>query len=486
MSNATPEDISPPKLFVSYSWSNPTHEQWVLKLAQELAELDIHVIIDKWDLKEGYDAHAFMERMVTDPEIKKVMLVSDEVYAAKADGRAGGVGTETQILTPQLYGKTEQDKFVAVLPEKNAEGKPFLPTYYSSRIYIDLSEPDTYAAEFERLVRWVYDKPVDKRPERGKRPAFLDEDENAISLGTSAQFRRVIDALKNEKGYASAALEEYFDTFTQNLERFRITEFESEYDDAIVASIEAFTSYRNELIQLFNVICQYAPTEENTQKLHDFFEKLIPYLNAPLNRGSYQSWNFDNYRFIAYELYLYAIAIFIRHSRFEMAAAFMTEEYYVGNSHHYGQEQMIGSSAFMHTMDALSRRNNRLQTRWLSPVGALIKDRCTGVGLEFHQLMQADFILYIRYELQDDRFARWWPYTLVYTERFYSSFEIFSRAVSKRYFDRVKVLLGIETPQDLESLINSYKTGDRRVPSSGFSIVGPETLLNHEQLAKRP
>lgn len=208
MTDQNLKDVIPPKLFVSYSWSNPSHEQWVLNLANELAEVDIQVIIDKWDLKEGYDTHAFMERMVTDPDIKKVVMVVDETYGAKADGRAGGVGTETQILTPQLYGKrkSEQDKFVAVISEKDADGNPFLPAYYSSRIYIDLSEPDKYAAEFERLVRWAFDKPMYKRPERGKRPTFLDEDDNAISLGTSAQFRRVIDALKTGKGYASAAL----------------------------------------------------------------------------------------------------------------------------------------------------------------------------------------------------------------------------------------------------------------------------------------
>ena len=365
MSNAASED-SPPKLFVSYSWSNATHEQWVLKLAHELAELDIHVIIDKWDLKEGHDAHAFMERMVTDPDIKKVMLVSDEVYATKADGRAGGVGTETQILTPQLYGKTEQDKFVAVIPEKNAEGKPFLPTYYSSRIYIDLSESDTYAAEFERLVRWVFDKPMYKRPERGKRPTFLDEDENAISLGTSAQFRRVIDALKNEKGYASAALEEYLNTFSQNLERFRITEFEGEYDDAVAASIEAFTPYRNELIQFFSVISQYAPTEENIQKLHDFFEKLIPYLNARENMGSYREWDFDNFRLITHELYLYAITILIKHNRFEEVADFTAKEFYIGNSMHYGQEQMVGASVFMTSTKSISYRNERVPSTYFS------------------------------------------------------------------------------------------------------------------------
>ena len=49
-----------PKLFISYSWSSPDHEQWVVKLATELRESGIDVILDKWDLKEGHDAHAFM------------------------------------------------------------------------------------------------------------------------------------------------------------------------------------------------------------------------------------------------------------------------------------------------------------------------------------------------------------------------------------------------------------------------------------------
>ena len=97
-----------PKLFISYSWSNPVHEQWVLDLATELRESGVDVILDKWDLKEGHDAIAFMEKMVNDPEIKKVAIIADEVYVAKADGRKGGVGTETQIISQEVYEKQDQ------------------------------------------------------------------------------------------------------------------------------------------------------------------------------------------------------------------------------------------------------------------------------------------------------------------------------------------------------------------------------------------
>ena len=49
------------KAFVSYSWSDPEHEEWVLQLATELMESGVRVILDKWDLKEGHEANAFME-----------------------------------------------------------------------------------------------------------------------------------------------------------------------------------------------------------------------------------------------------------------------------------------------------------------------------------------------------------------------------------------------------------------------------------------
>ena len=62
-----------PSLFLSYSWSTPEHEEWVEELAKELTDSGVHVIFDKWDLREGYDSISFMEKMVSDPDIKKVI-----------------------------------------------------------------------------------------------------------------------------------------------------------------------------------------------------------------------------------------------------------------------------------------------------------------------------------------------------------------------------------------------------------------------------
>jgi hypothetical protein len=51
----------------------------VLRLAGELRASGVDVTLDKWDLKEGHDAHAFMEQMVTDPDIEKVIMVCDKI-----------------------------------------------------------------------------------------------------------------------------------------------------------------------------------------------------------------------------------------------------------------------------------------------------------------------------------------------------------------------------------------------------------------------
>jgi len=197
----------PPRLFVSYSWTSPAHEEWVLSLATELCESGVDVILDKWDLKEGQDADVFMERMVRDPEIRKVAMICDRVYTEKADGRSGGVGVETQIISAEIYAKTDQTKFVAVLPERDEDGEPFLPAYYKSRIYIDLSNPDLYRMNFEQLLRWIYDKPLYVKPELGKTPGFLDDDTKVL-LPTTAAFRRAIVALRESKPHCGGALDD--------------------------------------------------------------------------------------------------------------------------------------------------------------------------------------------------------------------------------------------------------------------------------------
>ncbi len=478
--------MTAPKLFMSYSWSSPTHEQWVIDLATELRESGIDVILDKWDLKEGHDAISFMEQMVKNPEIKKVAIVSDQIYAAKADGRAGGVGTETQIISKEVYDNQSQEKFVAVVSEKDDQGNPFLPIYYKSRIYIDLSESDKYVENFERLLRWVFDKPLYLKPALGKKLPFLS-DGDATSLGTTLAFKRCIDAIKNSKPFAVGALNEYCEIFVNNLERFRIPKVtDREFDDEIIRNIKDLLPYRNEAIQLFITIAQYSPTKEFIGSIHRFFESLIPYTQRPSHNLQWNEWDFDNFKFLVHELFLYAVAALIKQDRLEEAADFLSHQYYLPGNSDYGRDSMAGYPVFRQSLESLKHRNKRLSLGRLSLHSDLLKERSAGVGIEFRNLMQADFVAYLRAEVESNGgWIDWWPETLIYIGHSNKTFEVFARSTSKAYFERAKRLIAIQSRSDLVPLFEQYKTGSRKLPTLDYLRLNPAALVGFENLATR-
>jgi TIR domain len=480
--------IDAPKLFVSYSWSNPEHEQWVLDLATALCESGVDVILDKWHLREGQDTISFMEQMVTNPEINKVALISDEKYAKKADIRAGGVGKEAQIISKEVYDRQDQNKFVAIIPEKDENGKAFLPVYYKSRLYIDLSEVDTYSDNYEKLLRWIFDKPLYIKPEIGKRPSFLEEGEH-ISLGTIATFKRCLESLKNNKPNAFGAYDDYCNIFVANLERFRLSHIQGEFDDAVVTNIEEFIPFRNEAIQLFTTISQYSPTQEFAQRTHRLFENMMPYMERPEHITQYQEWDFDNFKFLIHELFLYALAIFIKYEKLNLAKYMLEQQYHVDKKSWSDRKSNMFSyyHLFRTSLRSIHYRNQRLSLNRHSLRADLLKERCKGIGIDFRYLMQADFVAFMRAEIEaKNEYCWWYPETLLYLGHFNSAFEIFARSVSKDYFNHVKDLLAIDSVKDLESLLMSYQDRSRKLPRWDFQSINPAILMGFDRLATRP
>lgn len=62
------------------------------------------------------------------------------IRKGKADERKGGVGNESTIISSYIYGNANQEKFIPIVNEHNANGEAFLPNYLESRTYIDLVE----------------------------------------------------------------------------------------------------------------------------------------------------------------------------------------------------------------------------------------------------------------------------------------------------------------------------------------------------------
>lgn len=484
MTEPTP---TPPKLFISYSWSNADHEQWVVDLANRLVESGVDAILDKWDLREGHDTISFMEKMVNAPDIKKVIMICDEVYAQKANGRNGGVGTETQIISKEIYSNNSQDKFVAVLAERDEHGKPFLPTYYNSRLFVDLSNDERFTDEFEKLLRWIFDKPLHKRPELGKRPAFLDASDT-LSLGTTSLYHRCIDALRQGKPHASGSLDEYIQTLKENLARFRISGVgKDNFDDDVVASINMLLPYRDEIVSIVRTISQYNPTIELIEKIHKLLESIDDYTESPTNVGMITDWDCDNFKFFITELFLHVLATLVKSEKFQLATIFFDRPYYLQRRNDSPKDGIHTFESFCFHLGSIESRNRKLAQPRISLEGDMIKARCTSPTLEFRDIMQADFLAYLRHTIVGNLAGPlWWPHTLVYAGHATRPFELFSRSVSRAYFNKAKILLGVSHDDALRSVVSNLMESTQHRPRVGFGRLNVAQLTNIDQLCSLP
>lgn len=475
-------DTPHPKLFISYSWTTPMHEQWVMDLAKRLAEDDVDVIIDKWALREGHDAHAFMEQMVTDPSISKVIMICDVAYVEKANSRASGVGTETQIITGEIYGNTTQDKFVAVIAEKDTQGHAPLPAYYRSRIYIDLSDPARFEDEYERLLRWAYDQPLHVKPPRGKKPAFLSE-APGVRVGNRSAMKRALDQLRDGKPTASASLEEYLSSVAEDFKGLRIVKEKGvEFDDQVIQSIESFLPVRDEVLTVMQAVARYQPTDENLQKIHRFFEALLGYYFPASDVMQWSDTDFDNFVFITYELFLHTLAIFIDAEQFGQARYLIATDFYVGRSQRLGNGPMIDASSIDGQLKSLEHRNSRLNLRRESVQADLLRSRSRSGVVRFESLAQADIALYLHFKRKAD--CWWYPLTTVFLGMSHSPLPVFARANSKKYFNRLRVLLGFDTADQMREWIKEMESGNA-LPKSGFHRLPLARLTAIEQLATK-
>src|ERR1700693_2442777 len=173
MTNSTEDrPIKAPKVFVSYAQSEE-RTAWVKDICERLLHDGVDVVADLYELPHGADIHAFMERCVNDPTITRVLMLCDRLYCDKANGRLGGVGKETQIISAEVYARVVETKFLPIFCEVSEDGSPLLPTYLKSRLGIDFASSDKVNENWETLVRDLFGHPLYQNPPLGQTPAYI-------------------------------------------------------------------------------------------------------------------------------------------------------------------------------------------------------------------------------------------------------------------------------------------------------------------------
>jgi hypothetical protein len=150
------------RVFVSHTSKSEESVEWVKQLALFLIDHGIQARLDKFHLRRGMDLPQWMCNELA--LANKVIVICDEVYKQKADGRLGGVGWETMIIQGDIANlPPDSTKYqVVVRAEDIGLG---LPAYLKTRYAFHAPVSDSAQSFRNELLREILDLPLDERIE---------------------------------------------------------------------------------------------------------------------------------------------------------------------------------------------------------------------------------------------------------------------------------------------------------------------------------
>lgn len=425
--------VDNPKVFISYAWGTPEYQNKVVSFATSLSNDGIEVILDKWSAVAGNDLNDFMEKSVKDPSITNVIILLDENYAQKADDRSGGVGTETQIISPMVYAATEQDKFVPVVFERNSNGEVCKPVYLQGRLHYDLSDEDRYADEYKNLVRHLYGVETYRKPEIGNKPSWVDEQIEIKPLSVLKY-----DSLKKNK--PDEIKKEQLEEFLLEIEN-RIADYSKEkpQSDSLADYLQLYAATEEMRTNFLEIVKSSLYVSGYTRSIADFFERTYNRLDENTAVGN------EICKVFLHELFLYFLAWLLKRKLYKDVGYVLGRTYFKTRTEYgyeYGHDYNMFYSGSLHTNldNAVCQKDNKnyhsgTANHWISNIDISF---CTKEDFVF-----ADLIAY-NYSIYGTGYRdswKWFPVTYVYDREYYSRIGAFARQlVSKEKLeDAVKI-----------------------------------------------
>jgi hypothetical protein len=150
------------RVFLSHTSTTEEDAEWVKQLALFLLDHGIQARLDRFHLRRGMDLPQWMcnELALAD----KVVVICDEAYKKKADGRIGGVGWETMIIQGDLARQApDSTKYQVVVRSEDLSSG--LPAYLRTRYAFHAKPSDTTHSFRDELIREILNLPLDERLE---------------------------------------------------------------------------------------------------------------------------------------------------------------------------------------------------------------------------------------------------------------------------------------------------------------------------------
>lgn len=155
--------------FISYSWDDDSHKEWVSQLAGRLRADGVNVTLDKWATAPGDQLPAFMEQAIRENQF--IIIICTPRYKRRSEAREGGVGYEGDVMTAEVMNQRNDRKFIPVL--RSGDWNMSAPSWISGKSYIDLTGNRYSDRNYEELVRTLLGN-RDSAPPIGKPMATIN------------------------------------------------------------------------------------------------------------------------------------------------------------------------------------------------------------------------------------------------------------------------------------------------------------------------
>lgn len=455
------ESNNHPKVFISYSRTNSEHTNNVVEFAARLISDGIDVKIDEFDLNVGNDINYFMENNIKN-ESDKILLILDKEFVKKANNRESGVGTETQLLSKEVYDDVEQERIIPIVWECNEKGEPYLPNFIESRLCIDLSTEENFAENYEILLRILYNKPLYKKEELGEMPKWL-QDDNEYYPKTNELVKIFKYNVNRHPEKINPIIEEFYDAYYEYLKTFTI-KFTSNDDKTVVTeiydNIEKYNQLKNNFEDFTHTLTKIAKHHNVDYDIIIEFLINVHSLTVRSRDGqSHYVYDFYNFDFILREIFLYFIAYGLKNKDYELISILLNSPYYLtddynkqkGTQHfvEFDKRESHGVETYLKYYYEVIEKKPRI-----SATGELLIRRLSN-KINSEDLVNADLLCcYVSFLNFDEYNDFWFPYTYIYKEDD-SSFEVFRRLTSRKYFEKVKKIFDVETIEEFKNKVIS-------------------------------
>lgn len=143
----------PINVFISYSWDNAYHKEWVLQLANKLVNNGIDVSLDMYELSLGKSLQFFVENSIKIAD--RIIIIFTPNYKKKAENRDDGVGYEYSIINSKLYKNSRiNNRIIPILKAGNKRSS--IPEFMQQYIHLDMTNDDDLELTFIKLLKEFY------------------------------------------------------------------------------------------------------------------------------------------------------------------------------------------------------------------------------------------------------------------------------------------------------------------------------------------